>query len=137
MKHKAECTEDVCYCLDEELGDPMCDCGFPAYACVCQQMEAKAEITPEYWNNQVKTILVPVQITYHPPTDFLVSYELLSSASWHDKIEQAIKTDRERTNKLIEIKSRIAAAIESFEDGNAPTVLQEAAELLASLETDT
>jgi hypothetical protein len=132
MKHKPQCTQETCYCLDEELGDPMCDCGYPGYDCHCD--------TSGYWHNEIKTILVPIQITYHPPTDVLVSFELLSTSSWRYKVEQAIRTDRDRTNKLIEIKSKVAAAIKHLEDNeeikHIPFPLQQAAELLASL-TDT
>jgi hypothetical protein len=28
----AGCDEHTCYCIDE-LGDPMCECGEPAFAC--------------------------------------------------------------------------------------------------------
>jgi hypothetical protein len=134
MHYKDQCRETcyclgTCYCLDEKLGDPICNCGNPVYACVCQLLEDEIEGSSEYWNNQVKTILVPVQITYHPPTDVLVGFQLLSTA----EIEQAIRTDRERSHKLLEIKAKVAAAISCFEDGNAPVALQEVAEVLAAL----
>lgn len=34
MKHKPECDDSACYCLDDR-GDPMCICGEPAWACKC------------------------------------------------------------------------------------------------------
>lgn len=37
---------DVCYCLSldtDNFGDPICDCGWPAYACCCNDEEAWIE----------------------------------------------------------------------------------------------
>lgn len=39
------CDEHTCYCVDE-IGDPMCECGQPAFACRCEEIRA-AEGWPE------------------------------------------------------------------------------------------
>jgi hypothetical protein len=36
-RHKPICNKHTCYCLDEEQGDPMCDCDEPAWRCRCEE----------------------------------------------------------------------------------------------------
>lgn len=133
MNHKPECNETACYCRDEELGDAMCSCGYISFNCHCAE-QASDDPKDDYWMHQRKTILVSITITYHEPTDVLVSFEKPTFA----QLEQAIRTDRDRTNKLIEIRSKLAAlmALFAFDKGaEIPVPLREAAELIISLTT--
>jgi hypothetical protein len=104
--------------------DPICYCGDPGFGCHCD--------TSGYYRNETKTILVPVRITYHPPTT-LISYEQPSS----DDIQKAIISDQGRRNQLIEIKSRVALALAASDktDSLSYRSLREAAELLSTIPT--
>ena len=33
--HTASCTATWCYCYNDDLGDPLCECGQPGWACRC------------------------------------------------------------------------------------------------------
>lgn len=41
--HKEQCTETECYCADDERPDPICDCGRPAWSCICQWLDEDME----------------------------------------------------------------------------------------------
>ena len=42
-RHKPECDKHTCYCLDDGQGDPMCDCGNPAWCCRCGEYLLKRD----------------------------------------------------------------------------------------------
>jgi hypothetical protein len=37
-KHKPQCTDKECYCADDNVADPVCECGRPGWACVCEEL---------------------------------------------------------------------------------------------------
>jgi hypothetical protein len=45
--HRDECTESECVCADPEQPDPVCDCGCPAWACKCEDLDDwQREVSP-------------------------------------------------------------------------------------------
>lgn len=42
-RHTPNCSSHTCYCLDDFQGDPMCDCGNPAWACRCEPTDTQPE----------------------------------------------------------------------------------------------
>ena len=37
-KHTSQCTDKICYCIDPDDPDPICDCGRPGCCCICEEL---------------------------------------------------------------------------------------------------